>query len=359
MYNIQKVVNSLNGLVGFKQPANFPFTLSESVKASSSGRFVDDNEFIKLDFINATQSNATIDEQGFNDLLTDYTRKGIISLCDQIFDEPDFVERQLLYKNANDKIATEPFPENVGFVGFQLEPESYRNNFAFEITRVILEFENTPGSLTLLLYNSAKKLPVFESDPINVTSELQEVELNWMLNDLEGLYRGEYYLGYRTDETTLQPIKRDFEDAEIRSVIKDMFIHPVYAPQANRDLFSLDDVDNVTETWGLNPDITAYKDFTDQIIQNKNLLANVLQQSIQVVILESYMTTTRSNRDQRISDDMLKKVLVELNGISTQSYNSQGLKNALSSEITRLKQEIRKTQDGYFNKNFAQVVTRS
>jgi hypothetical protein len=359
MFDVTKAISKLERLVGWKQPTNFPFELTSALKASTSGRFVTDNDFVKLGFIKDTQENPSITEANFNLLLEDFTRRGIVDLLDKVFDEPDFLDRQLLFKNTNNKVETEPFPTTDGFVGYQLEPPHYRTNYAFEISRVILEFRNFPNDIKLLLYNSAKDTAIKESEVITVTSENQVVELGWILDDTEGLYRGEYFLGYRTADTELQPIKREFESADIASHVRGLYIHPIYSPQPSTNLFDLENIDNVEETWGLNIDLSVYKDYTDLIMQNSRIFSAALQKSIQVNVMESYLSTTRSNRDQRIADDMLRKVLVELNGISTQSYSSQGLKNALESEITNMKQEVRKLIDGYSNRNKVQVVTRS
>lgn len=359
MYNISKAIVGFKELVGWKQPtSSFPFVLDAENKASTSGRFINDNQFVKLAYILATQDNKSITETQFNALLKEFYRTGLINMLDKVFDKPDFIDRQLLFKNPNNKQETEDFPNEAGFVGYQIKPDQYQNNYAFEITRTVLEFKNT-GTLKLLLYNSAKNEPI-QTKTVEVTSELEVVDLNWILDDTDGIYRGEYFFGYRFDGLALAPIEREYEQANIMSNITGMYVHSVYAPQAlETELFDLEDVDNVSEHWGLNLDISVFKDYTDLLLRNKHIFSNALQQSIQVVVLESFKSTLRSNREQRISDDMMRDILVELNGINTQSYSEGGLKNALESEITRAKQEINKLKTGYYYDKYPSKVTRS
>ena len=54
------------------------------------------------------------------------------------------------------------------------------------------------------------------------------------------------------------------------------------------DIFNLDNVDGADETWGLNPDITVYYDYTDLITNNKRLFSTAIQLQGQIISLSQY-----------------------------------------------------------------------
>ena len=70
-YDVTKIETKFSGLVGLRQPddPNF-FVINPTNLASSSGLFVNDNPFAKLDLLNDTQDYDSIDEIQFNTKLT-------------------------------------------------------------------------------------------------------------------------------------------------------------------------------------------------------------------------------------------------------------------------------------------------
>ena len=76
----------------------------------------------------------------------------IVSVCSRVFNKPDYIDRQVLYKNAQNKINSETLPD--GFVCFKIVV-SNKKNIAFKIERILLDFEGT-GDIELLLFNTSQ-----------------------------------------------------------------------------------------------------------------------------------------------------------------------------------------------------------
>lgn len=353
MFVRDKVISSLNGLVGWKQPFNPDVpTLSVPNLATSSGYTFDENSFVKLEVVKATQDYPDISDSDFNTLLVSKQNTAITNVLNSIFSDSDYIDKQILYKYPNNKVNTEVLPS--GFVGYEIEVGEEKN-IAFEINRVLLEFQGT-GDVKLLLFNSAKSDPI-EEKTVSISSSFQSEELGWVVDNSDGYYKGKFYFGYLTSGLTVLPYKRDYENANVQSCITHLGTKNIeVSGHATETLFDLESIDNVAETWGLNPDITVYDDFTELIINNKRLFSKAIQIQGQVDILSGYLASIRSNRNEREMDDNINKILVELNGLDS-DVKIIGLKSKLYGELGRIRKEIKRLRDGYFSHGF-KIISR-
>lgn len=349
MYNRDKIISNLKGLVGWWQPFNPTLpTLDEENLTTLSGRLFNENPYIKLDYIKDTQDYIDISDEQFNEHLKRVEVSAISNVIDNVFSFPDFIDRQVLYQNANNKQDLEV--GNQGFVGFKI-CISKDKNVAFEISRVILEFDGV-GDVELLLYNSAISTPI-RSKTVNINFRFQEEILNWKVDNSDGYYKGEFYFGYIANGLTVTPFKRNYELSDIKSCITYMnFQEGTFKSQTNRELSDLRGWENSNNTFGLNLDITVYDDFTDLIIQNKMLFSRAIQLQGCVSFLDSYIASLRSNRNTRINDEYISKLLIEMNGADDGVLKIQGVKPLLMNEIQRLGSEIKKIKQGYFADGF-------
>jgi len=351
MFNRTKTNTSLFGLVGWKQPANPEYAVVDAANlGSTSGRYFDDNSFIKIELLKDTEDYKDQTDEQFNTALSNLQKSAITSVLDKVFDKPEYIDRQLLYQFANNKQNIDTLPD--GFVGYRIY-QSLDKTQAFEITRCLLEFQNIGTDITLAIYNSAKDDPIFTED-VTIISEQQEVVLNWRLDNTDSFYKGEYYFGYLTNGVTLQPIARDYQNANSISIITGLQFEPIsvtYTPVTD-ELFNLDDIDGASECWGLNPDVTVFDDYTDLIKNNTFLFATAIQLQCQIKSLEQYLASIRNNSNQRMADGYENKIVFELDGLNSENVKRLGLKQLLIKEISRVTDEIKKLKDGYFTDGF-------
>lgn len=344
MINVTKIQDSLIGLIGFKQPFNPDYAIVDTDnQASSSGYFVTDNPYAKIEYIKDNQDYVKISDSNFNLVLKQLKLSAISNVVNQVFSEYDFIDRNLLFKNASRKVNTEILPN--GFVGYRIEVGSTKN-VAFKLNRVLLDFQGT-GTIKLLLWNTAK-LEVLQSKEIEITTDHQEEVLDWVLDNSGATYKGDYYLGYNTDWLTVAPYKRDYENGNVMSAFKYLCIEQIAFPGHNTEtLFDVSQYQGLSEDTGLNFDIAIFDDYTDFVINNKQLFARAIQIDCQIQCIQLYLSSLRSNLNQAISAQLYEKIMIELNGTSSESLiKVKGLTNQLIGEITSIRAEINKIKVG-------------
>ncbi|WP_296683245.1 hypothetical protein [Flavobacterium sp.] len=343
------------GVVGFKQPYNPNYAIVDSEnQLSTSGYFVTDNPYAKIEYIKDSQDYASISNSDFNLFLKDLKKSAISNVCNQVFNEFDFIDRTLLYKNASNKEELEVVKD--AFVGYRIRV-CKDNDVAFKINRVLLDFQGG-GDITLFLWNTGKK-SFIHSKLITITTDHQEVILDWEVDNSDSTYKGEYYLGYNTDTTFTTPFKRDWNAGNVLSQPTHLNIQPVTVLGHKTNLlFDLTKVEGMSESNGLNFDITVYDDYTDFVINNKMLFARAIQLDAIINCAQVYLSSLRSNSNQAHAAQLYEKIMIELEGTSAGSIvNVVGLKNQLLGEITTIRSEVQKMRMGFKKANQILVST--
>lgn len=347
MFDVSKVKTGLSGLIGFKQPFNPEYAVVDAQnQLSDSGYFINDNHFAKIELIMDCQDYKDISAEQFNVVLRDIISNATLNVINQVFNETTFIDRQLLYKYALNKNGTDTLPN--GFIGFRIRIDDTKS-VAFKITRLLCDFSGT-GEVTFLLFNSSR-LTAVKTQTVNITSDHQEVVLNWELNDTETLYKGEYFLGYiKGDGFALSPYKRDYENSHIMSYVTHLDIDKIAVNNhTTNTLFDISKVSYLNEATGFNPDISVYNDYTDLIIQNKFLFARAIYLSAVINTLQLYMSSIRSNYNEREADQLYNKILLEIEGTTNRDnvISVKGLRPQMLSEISDIKDEITKLRENY------------
>ena len=334
MFNKSKI-DSLYGIVGFRQPDDPNYQILDAANlASTSGRFVNDNAYAKIELIKDNQDYASQSDAEFNTKVKELQETAISSVCSAVFNDSDYIDRQVFYRYAQNKTNTETLPD--GFIGYKLTIDNTKD-VAFNISRMFLDFNGT-GDVTIMLFNSAKKEVVF-SQVVSITTDHQEVELNWTLDNTDTLYKGEYYLGYNTNGLTVQPFKRDYNSSNILSDIKHLNIESVFVDGHNTNtLFDLTTTEGNSLSTGLNPDITVFEDYTDLILNNKNLLSYAILLDLQIKCISLNLSSIRSNNNQRKGEGMTLAMIQTIERQTTEG----------TVKIKRLVNVIKELKQGYF-----------
>ena len=354
MFNKNKVILSLLGEVGWSQPfdPSLPVIDASNLTARSGYRF-DENHFVKIKFIQETQDYHAASVSQFNSLLKTTQETAIGNVLNSVFDGSDLIDRQVLYANSNNKTDVETLP--VGFVGFKIDVANI-DNIGFELTRCLLEFKGT-GDVKLLLFNSSKSTPI-QTKLVSITSEFQEVQLNWRVDNSDQYYKGDFYFGYISNGLTISPIERNYNGSNERTEIDNIEFVPMQVTgHVSEVLFDFEKVENVANCWGLNPDITVFNDFTDLICQNKSLFAKAIQMQGQIDVINSYLASYQINGTKRMTDEMINKLIIEIEGLDS-DIKIRGLKSRIYGEITRIKKEIQRLKSNYYVSGFSVISRR-
>lgn len=349
MFSVTKIRANLYGVVGFRQPYNPTYAIIDADNlASRSGYFVTDNPFVKVEFIKDNSDYQGMSDPQFNTLLKNMQEDSISSVCGLVFSKSDYIDRQVLYPHPQNKVNTESLTG--GLITHKISV-SIKKNIAFEITRILLDFEGA-GDIELMLFNTSAEDPIF-TKTITIASKHQVEKLNWKVDNSGDTYKGAYYLGYRNNTAaigTLKPYKRDYEQSDIASNITYLNIEKFqFVGHATDKLPDLNSEESIDEATGLNPDITVYEDYTDLIIQNEALFARAINFDLQISILGQYVASLRSNRNERNSDRIALRVTQEIEGESGDGMiKVTGLRPQLIRSISKIGNEIHRIQKGYF-----------
>lgn len=354
MFVANKIATELLGIVGFRQPYNPTYAVLDAENTTSeSGLFVNDNPYAKIEFIKDNQDYKDINDKNFNILLKEMQKASIVSVCNQVFNEFDFIDRNVIYKNASNKTNVEDLPN--GFVGYKIEVSNAKNT-AISINRVILDFNGT-GTFTLLLFNTGKK-GALQSKVITIASDNQVEELNWVLDNTSTTYKGDYYIGYVTNGIAVSPFKRELNNANLMSNFKELCLEKVFVKNhTSNTLFDLNLVDGLSEDTGLNLDISVYDDYTDFILNNKSLFAKAISLEFTIRCLQMYVSSVRSNSNERKAQELYQKIMIEIEGTkgSDSIISVTGLREQVLGEVSLLKQEVKKLKTGFLKSK--QILT--
>jgi hypothetical protein len=331
MISPDKILAKMSNEIGFRGE-----DLSLDNQESKSGlMFQDVSPLIDLSYIRETHNETLISSDDFDDLLTSMRQQAVMQVVNKVFQgNQDFVLSTNLY--PFEKSFTNLVPRYDKFVGFRID--STLNGYACRISWVELSFD-TDTEITLYLYNSNKpKTPLKQQTIEVIAGESVAFDLDWFIGDTATVKGGQYYFGYfdnsigeanaykkdhnvsnlamRSNYYSVSPIALDHEGAEIN--VRGAVFH--------------------SETSGLNLGITVYNDYTELILNNKQLFWQAIQYQMHEIVLSQIKYSNRSNILQRIAADAVKYVDFELYGNPDSKID--GVQTKLNREIENIRKSL-------------------
>jgi hypothetical protein len=327
------VKTSLFGLIGWRQSTvtGMPTVDAANLATSSGLYFQDFSSLLSIQNIYRCQEDAAISDANFNTLLANMTKAATLKVLNAVYTDADFIENSVVYPFENDWI--EKLENDTAFVGFRFTLPN-RKDLAFTINQVFTAFDGV-DSLTLYLFHSSKKTPL--QTKVITTAEDSEIVtgLDWVLSPFD-YAGGRFYIGYNRGHLIAKAVNRKFEQAQTKTKFKTFNIEPVIVyGHDSATLFDVNDVDVEDETYGLNFDISVFKDYSNIVVQNKNRMVNAIGYQLAADVLDLILKSVRSNRIQGITEG---QVLFELEGlISPDVPKTVGISKKLTNEIESLK----------------------
>lgn len=376
MINATTLSTKLAGLVGIRNSYNPAYAIIDAQnQASRSGLYVNDNPFVKLESIKDSQDYAEITDADFNSFLRNKISTSIVNVSNAVFNQPDYIDRQVLYKFAVNKLSQNVTPNltpSGNYANIYNIPDGFNcywfqvdqnKNIAFKIERCMLEFNGT-GNITLYLYNTSDVTTPLQSKTVTITGPYQEVLLDWVCDNTVKGYKGDYYFGYFKNECdpSLQPFNRLYRAGMVLATVDQLSIYR-YAFGKFTDKTKAFDLTGFTPYNyynGLNPDITVYEDYTDLIIQNEKLFARAIQLDCQISLLSESVASLRSNRNERISQQYTAQIMAQIEGETGEgNVKVKGLRPQFYGAIGSIKKELDKLREGYGDVNQIRIETLS
>ena len=333
-------------VVGLRQPLTPAYAVLDAVNTYSlSGQYYDSG-LVNAKNIHDMQEYPDISDNDFNTLLSQLIKESYINALNLAFSGNDRIEGGLLFKNV--KYNKNPIDLPAGFVGLELNVLQ-NQNATVTINNIITEFEGS-GTITLYLFSSEKKTPL-QSKTLTITDSTTTVTaLNWNLTEHKNV-GGNYFIGYLTSGLSLKPFSRDAGNSYFRTNYQNLSARNIKVDNiTTAEVFDIEDIEYQNETYGLNLDITVQTDYTDYIIDNKLSLIDLLRYQFQADVLRLFISSTRSNDDERL---IMKRSVRELEGVLTEQGGvySQGI-------LRKLENEAKKVYKAYVNQDEGLTIGR-
>ena len=329
-------INSLLGLVGFRQSTLSGYTtlMDAGNIASTSGLYVNDvSGLITSKNIKNCQEDIAISDANFNTWIDNRQKSSFVNLLRSIFSDNDLIENRTLFKHESD--FTNTLTNATDFVGYEIDVAKAKD-INVVINKIILTFSGT-DEVTVYLFHSGTDAAK-DSEAITCVADTDvHTFVNWDLPAMNGVAGGKWYVGYLRSGLSGKAYNRDYESANVQTVYNCLGIKPIQVSGWNAStLFDVNDVEYTSETWGMNFDISSYRDYTSFVVENRDRFAKALQLQIAADLLNLMATTTRSNRDERI---IKTEALIDLNGTRNVENiaDSVGVLKQLDIEIKKLK----------------------
>lgn len=342
MYNKNRVISGLFGLVGFRQFTNltFPETIDAALLESRSGLIVEDEQPL------LTPENiwhAKPETKTINDFLTEVVNSSINKLLRTVFTEKktnkitkSIFESRNLFKGSG--TFTDLVTKQGRFVGFEITPH-YFKNIVVKINRIGLQFTEAQTALPLYVFH-ASKTDAVNSEPVTTPVPVsffwhtpsQEIILEFDNHTLQA--GGSYYLGYFEDDITGQAINRQIDYRQERPCLtcrnyeyeslalysKFFTISPIEVKSEYLNGSGMFEVDKViysgSTNYGLNLSVSAYCDLSRFIIENEDVLADALAKQISKDLLEKLAYNLESSE---IAERLRQNAMVALDDDNNQN----------------------------------------
>lgn len=333
------------GIVGWRQSTRTgtPVVTVANIASASGLYFQMANGLVTVDNIKACVDDEAISDANLNTYLADIVKGALTDICHKIFSEDDHLDTGHLFKYENK--FTETLTNGTDFVGFEFDL-SKRNDLSVILNNVILEFDGVQ-SVKVLLFNSQKNV-FYDSETIATVANTAKITpVDWRLNDLE--YGGKWYVGYLRSALVSKAIKRNFQLSNLQTSFPGVSIRPVRVDSWNAEtMFDPSVIIYSSDTWGMNFNLSVYKDFTQIILSNLNRFAKALQLQVCVNVVDLISNTVRSNKNERLAK---KYAILELDG----NRNNPNLPEHVGL-IKQLDREIRRLKETYYPKGIISVT---
>jgi hypothetical protein len=334
-FDLAQIMPAFQGRLGWHQPtySGAP-VLSTANKTATSGRYYDRGFHPAVTIKNYVnnQEDAGITDDQLNQLLQDDDQAVITRCINAIFNRPQLIEHRLCYTRVMN-VLNIAVPNGDNFVGYRLNISP--GNFAVNLDNISLYF-NGVATFNIYLFNDLVLLPIKSKEVTTVANSQTKVNLDWTINYIGDNLGGVYYIGYfQKDLGTVQALDEQLNLWDGSLIFGGV---PFQGARFGDLDFYRKNPSVVFRSYGLNVEISSYRDYTQLIVQNPHLFDEARGLCMAIARLEQQMYSTRSNEDERITRENAVKLNADVNlAFPTQDFPFvAGLKKQLEREFKRL-----------------------
>ncbi|WBC28463.1 hypothetical protein RPMD05_77 [Rhodobacteraceae phage LS06-2018-MD05] len=326
------------GVNGWKQSllSGAPVIDATNLASSSGANYNQDfSSLVTVNNITSVYETAGLTDEQVNTLLTEIVEGAASKVLNAVFSDDDFIENEILYPYEYDFQHT--LENDTSFVGYEITTPTNKEILNI-LNKITLTFDAV-DTVKILLFHSSKKSPVKSIEiATELDNEVSQELTDWILPYVNSVNGGKWYIGYLRSGLTAKAYDRDFENAIIKNNLYCSYFKSIQVPGHNTEtLFDVNLIDYTSETYGLNFDISAYKNYDSIVLQNKNKFSKALGLQVAANVLDMIVNSNRSNTIERATKD---NAIIQLNGFVSENVKTVGILAKLEKEIKNLKQSF-------------------
>jgi hypothetical protein len=331
MFNIGTLKTELINLVSWQQNVDatgWQITDTDLLTPTSGMYFngvhpmlsFDNVRSIAPDFDVLHPADSAARNTAFSAWLRDKTEQGIAMAMHNWFNSKmtmltanNLLEQTELFKGAPGAVELEPNAGRV--VGLQITP-TRQKSIKTTIRRISVQFTENQ-TITIKLFKSGTMAPVKTVDVVYAGSG----GVQWETVDWELEPEGTYLIAYDQDDTIGNAINGiyDYTFASQRHTWPNgRYFGTVgfnVAAAGVAVLWGLDDTEHTVDTnYGLNLDVDVQCDYTDFIVSQKHLFANVIRLHVGWLMLKEIAYNPEMNVNRNAANEMRTNLLFDING---------------------------------------------
>lgn len=346
-YNVTQVLAAMTGRLAWRNPIESPYNIVDSANSTSkSGRYFDGfHALVNAKNVKDTAPYAVLTAEQFNTHLGNMQNDAIMRALNGVFNEHECLEQSLLFEREgrSDFAIT-----NEGkFVGYEIEiPDN--GNISVQIDSTTLLFDSN-ATFNIYLFKDGKKTAVKTQSVTVVANEATVVDLtDWIINFIDNgstkLKGCKYFLGYFQDDLgSAKAINETADWEETKCFEAEPFQAAKISGQTDFDRVGWS---NTNLTYGINLEVSAFKDLTNVIVKKASLLDELVGLQMAYMVLEQIQFCVRSNGNERMLKDQVLQFAInlELTGVAPISDSPQilGLGSRIKKEAERVRSSLMK-----------------
>jgi hypothetical protein len=320
--------------VGWDQPTESGYPVLTSANTTSiSGRKYNGGAYhsaLTIQNIKDCQPNPLISDADFNTFLSNRRDEMLLSMLNIVFGNTQYLDSGLLFEKSGKDLHT--VGNSNGFVGVQIKMS--QGDYSARIDNAELLFD---GNATFKLYLYHDKKGKLQEKEVTVTANTMITEaIGWELSYRNASIKGgTYFVGYfQSDLGDVKAIDYDYCSNGYITFGSANFI----APKTGALTFDFENISTGTTMYGLNLEMSGYRDMTQQIVQNAHAFDELQGLMMAANVIDLIINSDRITSNQRIAEASLHKWRLDLKGYkdpNTETYYP-GLEQRIAKEAKRV-----------------------
>ena len=333
-FDMARIFPALDGRIGFTQPtkAGSPALDSRTLSASSGRLWTEGHGMVTVNKIFNAQEDENITNDAFNQYLVDLDHRVTSRCLNGVFSTlPTYIEHHLCYLRRNyQQNVLIPVTSGGAFCGYRIQIAE--GDFAVVFNAISLFFSGA-ATFNLYLFNDLILAPVKTLSVTTVANSQTKVQLDWAINYIQQNNNGGiWYIGYFDSDLPagVQAIDEQLNLWENSIVWNGT---PFTSAKTGALNFNRRYVGTTFYSYGLNVEMSSYRDYTQVIVQNPQLFDEMRILSYAITVLDIIKNSLRTGGEMRVLQPLITKADTDL-AFPTQDFPFvAGLKQQLTRAI--------------------------